>query len=72
MHPAINREVSAGRISDFRRQARRDATARIVAMHLRATRAAPPNPVLSWTAIRLPRYFAALKAHRDPGAEEGT
>jgi hypothetical protein len=72
MHPAINREVSATRIADFHRQARRDATALTAARELRAQKATRRPAMLSRTVTRLTHYIAALVVAANPVRKAGT
>jgi hypothetical protein len=66
MHPAINGEVSAGRTSDIRRQARRDTTARAAATALRVRNIDRRKPLITRT------IYAADALHRRADGCPGT
>jgi hypothetical protein len=72
MHPAINREVSATRIADFYRQARRDATALAAVRALRARKAQQSHSRLSRIVTRLTELILAPVATSSPHVDDGT
>lgn len=72
MHPAINREMAASRISDFRRQASRDATALTAARELRIQEAQRRQPLLARIMTRRAQHFLAVVVTRSLRAEDGT